>query len=347
MLVVKVKTKYAESAKKYLSVHTLIDNNYNVLGSNYFIYFPIKSITTKELEILKKRFKATIVNKKLEFRNSNKSYVELLKKILGDKFDTAPRGFEILGSLAIIDAEKDIAKKIATVIFSVNTNIKTVVRKAGSVKGRYRKRTYEYVAGDKTFDVLYRENGVVLKFDLRDTFFSTRLAFERKRIATLSKGDENVIVMFAGVGPFAIEIAKHNKNSKVVAIEINRNAVRYMKENIKINKVENVIALSGDVNKKILGYKNFADRIVMPLPKDSGSFLDAVVYAASESCIVHYYAFVDLDGGAKELENKLKTFFEKKNFKFESVFIRTVRPYSPNIIEIVIDFKIMRKKSKK
>ncbi len=343
MLGIKVKKQYAQKVKNYLSARTLLNNNHNVISSNYFIYFPIKTLNNDELRILEKNFEAKLVEKTFESMNSKKSYKELLKKQLGERYEKAPRGFEILGNIAIIDCEKSISKSIASSIMKVNPNIKTVIRKVGAVKGRYRKREYEYVSGIKTYIVNYKENGVTLKFDIRDTFFSTRLAYERKRISELSKKPENVMVMFAGVGPFAIELGIHNKNAAVVAIEINKKAAVYMKENISLNKVKNITPVSGDVKKKALLYKNFADRIIMPLPKDSISFLDAVCKVASDNCIVHYYAFVDINKGLEKLTKELKTYFEKNGFKFKKVFSRTVRPYSPEVIEIVLDFKITRK----
>ncbi|MEM0200969.1 MAG: class I SAM-dependent methyltransferase family protein [Candidatus Micrarchaeaceae archaeon] len=343
MLGIKVKKQYAQKVKNYLLARTLLDNNHNVISSNYFIYFPIKTMNKKELFNLEKNFGIELVNKNFEQINSKKSYKELLKNKFGKRYEEVPRGFEVLGNMAIINCKKNLASGVASSIMEVNPNIKTVIRKLGAVKGRYRKRRYEHVSGIKTYVVTYKENNAVFKFDLRDTFFSTRLAYERKRITELSKGPENVMVMFAGVGPFAIELGLSNKSAKIVAIELNKKATLYMKKNIELNKVKNVTAESGDVKKKALLYKNFADRIIMPLPKDSMSFLDEVCKIASKNCIIHYYAFVNIDNGLDILIKDLKMFFNKKGFSFKVMFSRTVRPYSPEVIEVVLDFKISRK----
>ena len=226
---------------------------------------------------------------------------------------------------------------------NVNKNISTVVKKAGAVKGRYRKREYIYIAGKKTYSAEYKENGASLRFDIRDTFFSTRLSFERSRIAALSKKSENVMVMFAGVGPFAIELAIKNKDARIVAVEINRKAVRYMKENIRLNGIKNIKAIAGNVKKLPQEYENFADRIIMPLPKDSISFLDDIIRIGKKHCVVHYYAFVEIENGVEKLEKTLRQFFSDKNVKFNVIMWRTVRPYSAKIMEIVIDFEINKK----
>lgn len=342
MLGIKVKKPYAERVRKYLIKHTLIDNNYMIHSINQFIYFPVRNMNEDNIHKLKKNFGASIENRNFEVIAKD-NYRELLKKALGKKYDEAPKGYECVGNIAIIKSDKNIAKSISASIMKINKNITTVIRKSSAVKGRYRKRAYEYVAGKRTYVTEYRENGAVLVFDIRDTFFSSKLSFERSRIAALSKNTENVMVMFAGVGPFAIELALKNREAKVVAIEINRKAVKYMKENIKRNKTLNVVPIQGDVNKVGMHYKRFADRIIMPLPKDSGSFLEAVVKIAKEKCIVHYYSFVAIDNGAERLEKMLKEFFNKKGFMFKKLMSRTVRPYSPETFEIVIDFEIIRK----
>lgn len=57
--------------------------------------------------------------------------------------------------------------------------------------------------------------------------------------------------MFAGVGPFSIQIAKRAPQSHVTAIDVNPDAICYLRENIKLNGLGNVEAIEGDV-KEIL-----------------------------------------------------------------------------------------------
>ena len=344
MIGIKVSKVNAEKVRKYLTKHTLLDNKHKVMSRNSFIYFPVRNMNKDTFIFLQSKLGGKVVRVTFDTQNDMKSYKMMLKKALGDNYENAPRGFECIGNIAIIDANAKIAKKIGSVIMEVNKNITTVIRKEGAVKGRYRKRKYSHVIGRRSFITEYKENGAVMKFDIRDTFFSTRLSFERSRIAALSKGNENVVVMFAGVGPFAIELALKNKEANVVGIEINRKAARYMKENIELNNTKNVAAVSGDVKRVSKNYPNFADRVIMPLPKDAGSFLDSVAIIAKKKCVVHYYAFVDINGGLENLVKKLNAFFSSRKMKFEVIMWRVVRPYSPKIIEVVIDFKVARER---
>ena len=100
--------------------------------------------------------------------------------------------------------------------------------------------------------------------------------------------------MFAG--PFAIELAKRFKGSMVTAIEENPASVRYMKENIALNKLKNVVPVKGDVKKVAKRYKETADRIIMPLPWSSLDFLDQAALVAKRRATVHIYIFGKING---------------------------------------------------
>lgn len=343
MLGLKVRKENAERVKKYLAGHKLMVINYRIISSNEFIYFPIASRKGIDGSLLKET-KADIVDTNFEKIEGVSSYKEMLKKKLGKSYSESPRGYDIIGDIAVIDSaeSKIAAKKTAQVIMSISKNVKTVLSKGGPVSGVYRTRKFSYIAGKKNYETVYRENGASFSFDVRDTFFSTRLAFERGRIVKECRDKENVLVMFAGIGPFAIEIGRVHRKSKVLAMELNRKAYLAMLDNIRINKAVNVTAECGDVKKLVLKHRNFADRIIMPHPTDSYSFLDAVVAAAGKRCIVHYYAFGKRDGAFDYHTKRLRGYFKGHKIKFRVLFKRVVRDYSPSDIEVVIDFLITK-----
>ncbi len=336
---IKVRKKNAEKAKRYLVRNGLFNRGYKVFSRKSFIYFPILHVPNgKDAKVLK-----TLGSVEVEDfeRSSIKSYRDLLTEEFRD-IEKLPTGYDLLGNIAVIDAEAGDAKKIARIVIRVNKGVETVVRKAGAVTGLYRTRRYLHVLGKKNFISRYKENNCLFVFDIRKVFFSTRLAYERQRISKLVKKDEQVIVMFAGVGPFAIEIAKAMPSSKVIAMELNKHAYEAMLNNIKLNHVENVIPELGDVNRLAARHKNFADRIVMPLPKDSYNFLGAVLAVAKPNCIVHYYTFGSKESAFEDSEKRLREFFNMHGVKIRIVGKRVVRPYSAKEVEIVMDFKLVK-----
>lgn len=249
-------------------------------------------------------------------------------------------GFDTIGSIAVIDPKTINPELAAKRIMETHKNILTVLGKSGPVEGKYRKRKYAYIAGKKSYATTHRENGCSFLLDIRKVYFSPRLAYERKRVVDLSEDREKVVVMFSGIGSFAIEIAKKNKNSEVVGIEMNTEGHKYAVMNRELNKAWNFFPVLGDAGSPKRKYLGFADRILMPLPMESEKFLDAAFGIAGKKCIIHYYTFVEDNG--KEAIKKIKEICRRKKRKFRLFGMREVRPYSATVSEIVIDFSISR-----
>ena len=269
-----------------------------------------------------------------------KPYGKELSSILGKEAALARKGYDVLGNIAIIDADPKAAKAAARLILSTHKNITTILRKAGAISGKYRKRKYIYVLGKRNYTARYTENGSTFTFDVRAAFFSSRLAYERKRICSLVGEHERVFVMFAGVGPFAIEIAKSHKQSVVVALELNRAAFKYLVKNISMNKTANVVPVLGDALAPPKEYEGFASRIIMPHPTDSIRFFGAALKVSGPRCNIHLYLFTEDGGAAAELE--LKRIAASMGFSLNILSKRVVRTYSARISEIVIDMKVRK-----
>jgi len=337
MLGVRVRKGNAEKARLLLSGS--LDKSHTVLRRGSFVFFPLAERpdgrTLKGLRALGVAFS----NVDFMPQKRQKSYTELMKRTSGAESGEAARGYDLLGNIAIIDASPAPAKRMASALMRTNRNIKTVLRKGGAVSGRFRTRKFYYVAGRRNYIANYRENGCVFRFDVRDVFFSPRLAHERKRVSGLVKDGESVVVMFSGVGPFAIEIAKMHRRCRVVAIELNAKAHRAAVENKRLNKVDNVDFVQGDVKKLASKYEGSADRIVMPLPKGASRFLGEAILVAKDRCVVHYYAFCKSDQ-EDETVGKIRAFAESRGRRFRLFGKRVVRPYSRTEIEIAVDFLI-------
>ena len=336
MRYIKTRPEEAEKVRRQIRKTGLAAAGYRVLKKDGFLYFPIIGEGSRLGDVVVRNYseKAT---------DGIKDAVREFK----EKYKNSSKSIELLGNIAVIEASEGIAGKLATAVMEENKGVSTVVMKASAVKGRYRTRKYRYIAGKRTYMARYRENGCTFVFNLRKSFFSSRLAFERKRVADLSKNGERVVVMFAGVGPFAIEMAKGRPKSKVVAIELNNSAYRYMLENIKINHTDNVVPICGDVAEESKNYLGFADRIVMPLPKGTPDFLGYAISMAKRRCTFHYYAFAEGDDHFSRQISCIRGEAAKRKMRFKLLFKRIVRTYSANVVEIVLDFELSPGKGKK
>ncbi len=255
------------------------------------------------------------------------------------------RAYDILGNIAIVKFPKLTKvrdkKQFANKILKENKSVKTVLEKTGKFQGRLRKQTTKYLAGEKTKEVLYRENNCVFRFNLDSTYFSPRLSNERKEIAGKVKKGNVVLVMFAGVAPYSIVIAKNSKAGKVVSVEINREANKYAKLNVELNKVKDKVELiQGDVKRFAGKLKEKFEVIVMPRPKLKDSFLQQAFILSKKGTKVFYYDFCKDDEIGLVVE-KIKAEAKKARKKIKILRIKKAGEIAPYQIRVRVDFRVL------
>ncbi len=260
------------------------------------------------------------------------------------------KSFDVLGSkekaVAIVEIrEGEDEEEIADYIMDKNNNIKSVLKKESKRTGEFRTREYTLIRGDEDTGVLHKEHGYLIKIDPRKSYFSPRESTERQRVAKSVQPGEIVMLMFAGVGPYSIAIAKKQPDvKKIIAIELNPDAVEYMKYNVRINKLSHKIKpIEGDVKEAAKDWYNKCDRIIMPLPLDAGDFLDVATKFAKKGATIHFYGWGneadgDVFAHSKEvIENKM----DELNLEYDIKNERTVLPYAPGRFKVCIEFKII------
>lgn len=223
--------------------------------------------------------------------------------------------FEIIGDIAIINDLADRDEEEAVEGILAHHNIETILLKTSGLSGEFRVGGYEKLYGEET-ETIHREHGYSFKVDPTEAYYSERFATERKRIADQVEKGENVLVMFAGVGPFAVLCAE--KAEKVVAVEKNPKACKYLKENIKLNNLEDKIeAYCGDVEEVVPSLEEKFDRVVMPLPESAIEFL-GIASGLGESAIIHLYTFVE-EENFRPVEKKVEQILEEKDLYYEII----------------------------
>jgi len=246
--------------------------------------------------------------------------------------------YEIVGDIAIIDQYESDAQQIADVMIR-NKKIKTVLQAASSVTGEYRTRELTFLAGEKRTETLYRENGCRYLLDVAKVYFTPRLATERMRIAEQVKGGDKVVDMFAGVGPFSVLIAKKFPGAQVIAIDKNPDAIKYLRENVRLNKLHNVSIREGDAREEIKGISE-ADHVIMNLPHSGLEFLDAAFGAIKKGGVIHFYAIAHEDDLFDGLFRKIEESARLANVSVIPLDRRIVRPYAPYQYNVCIDFQV-------
>jgi tRNA (guanine37-N1)-methyltransferase len=351
-LCIKVPKIHAEKIIVSANGLRMRDGELEIQKNADFVYIPIiRSPSEEESAALKAQFPdfQLEVRSFTERKRQAKTFVEALEnKLPPHLIASLPRALDIVGDIAIVEVPPELKtheKSIGEAILERYRNVRTVLAKMGAVSGTYRLREFEVIAGEPRTATVHKEFGCKFYVDVAKAYFSPRLSHEHKRVAQLVQKGEIVVDLFAGVGPFSVLIAKSVEDAKVHAIDINPDAVEFLRKNVRLNRVENrVFPILGDA-KQIVKNKlsGIADRVIMNLPERAEEFVDAACNAMKPSGgTVHYYGFVRLPDSLEALKFRLSETVEKAGRKVDSfLFAKPIRETAPYEWQVVVDAKIL------
>jgi len=226
--------------------------------------------------------------------------------------------------------------------------VRSVWAAVSPVEGAFKTRRFIHLAGERRTKTIYKEHGCKFLVDITRVFITPRLSYEHRRIADLVRPGEIVVNMFAGAGLFSVIIACHSSPRKVYSIDINPDAYKYMVENIRLNRVEEVVEpILGDAAKVVEErLRGAATRVLMPLPELALDYLPYALEAIKRRGTIHVYLHVHTPKGGDPLE-------ESKNLvthRLEELGIRSyrvlgarrVRSVGPRRLQTVVDVEVER-----
>ena len=270
------------------------------------------------------------------------NFAEILEdELTPEEIENLKTSFDTIGDIVILEIPDELQDKkqlIGDAAYKF-TKRKAIYMKKSAIKGTIRVRDLEFLSGVDDSLTIHKEHGVRLKLDVREVYFSPRLATERKRVMESVKDGEKILDMFCGIGPFPIVIAR-NKDVDITAVDINESAIKYLDENIKLNKLKgNIESYCGDVREVSKGFKTKFDRIIMNLPGLAYSFLDVAIDLIEDDGIINYYEFSDsYEQGIKRLNEAANS----AGKKVEILNTRKVKSISPDEWHVSIDAKIKK-----
>ncbi|MFB6220765.1 MAG: class I SAM-dependent methyltransferase family protein [Halolamina sp.] len=254
--------------------------------------------------------------------------------------------YERLGDIVIIDEDDpERAEEMAAAVMASDIPARSVINRASKVKGETRVRDWEVLADETEDDrspteTVHREYGHAFAVDVAEVYFSPRLATERHRVVQQVEPGEQVVDMFAGVGPYAIPMA--DAGAEVVACDINPTAIEYLEANAARNDVaDRITTHAGDVRELTDEYEDWADRLVMNLPHTAAAFADAAVAFAGDSCVVHLYDIQHEDGPFERARTALE---DAAGEAYEVTVLekQVVRSYAPHELNVCLDARLDR-----
>lgn len=258
---------------------------------------------------------------------------KLKNKLSKRDLEKVPGSFDVIGDIALVEIRdlKGKDKLIAGAILTNLNNVKVVAKKIGKHTGKYRTQKLKIIGGEKRKETLYKENKVLFRLDVEKCYFSERLSTERLRIAKLIKPREKVLVLFSGVGAYPFVIAKNSRAKEIYGIEANPVAHKYALENLKLNKIENIKLLKGDVRRILPRIREKFDRIVMPYPKEAVKFLDLALKKLKKNGTIHLYTF--------EREDNLAELRRRYSKMFKNIKLVKCGAYAPRVYRVCLDLK--------
>ncbi len=311
----------------------------------------IRKIRTEEGSFLEIPVTVTAGDKVGDFTVAEQEKPELLEKnrSLRERFKDSlsetellylPSGCQILGDIIIVSIPEILENKkimVAEALLSMYPKCKSIVRDFG-IEGQFRQPKRELLLGGRT-ETVHKEHGCLFKQDVTKVMYSKGNLEERKRMSKLGNG-EIIVDMFAGIGYFSIPMAVHSRPRKIISIEINPESFAYLKENIRLNQVEDIISpISGDCSK--LTQEGKADRVLMGYVGTTHYYLEPAIKALKNSGgFLHYHETVPEKLAKTRPQERIKKAAEALGKKIKILEIRRIKKYSPGVLHVVVDARI-------
>jgi tRNA (guanine37-N1)-methyltransferase len=258
--------------------------------------------------------------------------------------------YDIIGTIAIYDPKenKEDEKKLVKKILEVHKNVKTILRKESGREGEFRLRKLKLVAGENKSVTIHKENNCIFKLNVRKVYFSPREGTERMIVAekineymkNFGISGDLVLVFFAGIGPYAILISKRCFVKNIIAIEKNPVAVKYLKENIKLNKIKNVQTICDDVRDAAKKFFNQADFVIMPLPESGWNYLEYAINCLKNKGICFFYGISEEKNLFDKWKEIIRSTGENLNRDIKFLNERKVLPFGIRKFKVRIDFMV-------
>jgi tRNA wybutosine-synthesizing protein 2 len=327
---VRVRVGESESVRQKLISLSVLDKSRKLLKKDEFIEVPVtENFRTNEFILIDQDNPEYYIPKKIVFNDLD--IPDRDKKLL-------PRGWQILGDIIIVTLDEKLMDRKAQVgkaLISHYPGCKTVLLDRG-ISGQMRQPDREIIAGEDTTETIHKENGCLFKLDAMKVMFSQGNLAEKKRMSKLGN-DETVVDMFTGIGYFSIPMAVHAKPKKIISIEINPVSFGYLKENIALNRVGDIIEpIVGDCSK--VTPRRIANRVIMGY-LDGQDYLETGINALLPAGILHYHEAVPEAIESRPVDRIIEV-CRKIGRNVEITGRRRIKKYAPGVWHVVVDANV-------
>jgi tRNA wybutosine-synthesizing protein 2 len=258
------------------------------------------------------------------------------------EIDAAPGSWAVIGSVVLADfgdvsAEgslpADRREAVGEALLDLHGEADTVLARGG-IDGTRRDPTAEVVAGTGDTETVHVEHGTKYAVDLSRVMFSPGNKAERARMGEVVESGERVFDMFAGIGYFALPMARGG--AEVTAAEIDPDSYRLLVENAMLNGVsERFRAVLGDCRE----VETTADRVVMGY-YEAAEYLDSALDALVSGGTLHLHEATPEKRFPERPIARLEAAAETDGRAAEILDTRVVKSHSAGVVHGVVDARV-------
>ena len=173
------------------------------------------------------------------------------KQLPDDLLSVLPRTYKRVGHVALILVHPSLQKYkyiLGEAILQIieKSGFKTIAEITHGIDGKLRTPHIQILAGTYTTETIHKELNCLFYLDAAELMFSAGNHGERKRLIEWvqkyriehpEKYPIQILDMFACVGNLSLPIATNLKNVKILALELNKSAVRHLEKSVSLNKL--------------------------------------------------------------------------------------------------------------
>jgi tRNA wybutosine-synthesizing protein 2 len=272
-----------------------------------------------------------VVQSAPEFRGSDLPTLLRERGFSEIEIERAPASWAIVGDVILVSfGECAHRAKVGEALLELHGGADTVLARNG-VAGEFREPDVEVVAGSGDTETVHTEHGTEYALDLAEVMFSPGNQAERKRMGDVVSEGERVLDMFAGVGYFALPMAR--SGARVEAIEKNPTAFRYLLENAVLNGVQSELsATRGDCR----DVETTAERVVMGY-YDAPEYLGAALDALQAGGVLHMHTTVPEAVYPERPRERLREATRAAGRTLGTFDARIVKSHSEGVYHAVVD----------
>lgn len=303
-----------------------------------------------------------IVNRDVDIAYHQWTLDDVLRNLLPEDV-TVPTSFETIGHIAHLNLRAEHEPHKSTIgkvmLDKLLPRVKTIVNKLQSTGGPYRTFAMEVLAGDPNLETTLKENGCTFRLDFSKVYWNSRLETEHRKIIKSLKRDDILADAFCGIGPFTLPAARQRKCYKIYANDLNPSSVHYLKENAKLNHIEEnslftSCSCAREFLKRLIQIEKVPiTRVIMNFPSGAPEFLDVfrglyddVAEQDLPMPLVHCYCFVKGTGDLDSARNRVRKALYGDDEATASMMtnsligVRDVRDVAPRKRQVCVSFQV-------